>query len=463
MTEGLYSLDTEKALVGAALADNAIFLTAGVKSGDFHDERHAAIWQAGAEVAGHGDYADSITVAERLKRNGVDVPFSVLAGLLAGDFHTMHADSYAKIVRDFSERRRAMSVLQDAARSIGRSNGTWKAEVSELSERLAGQVAPVVDLAQRQTTWTAAELLAAEFPEPRWAVPGIIPVGLSVLAGRPKVGKSWLALQVAMAKGNGGYVLGQHIEPGKVLYLALEDSPRRLQERIRKQGITATAGVTFATSWRRFSDGGLDDLRREITDNGYSLVIVDTLGRALGRVRHDDYGDMTAAVGELQELALVHDVAILAIDHHRKSAADQQYLDPIDEIQGSTAKSGSVDAAIGLFKEQGKRGAVLKVTGRDVEWQELALSWDAVTCCWQLEGTAEEVSLRGRKGDVLNVLRDHYPEALTTKEIAELTGIGANHVSPILQDLVTMGYLTLEPKRGKQQPYALTEQGRSSV
>ena len=77
-----------------------------------------------------------------------------------------------------------------------------------------------------KTRWTIEELAKAEFAPPRWAVPGIVPVGLSSLAGRPKLGKSWLALQIAVAVGCGGRLFDLKIDPGKVLYLALEDSPR---------------------------------------------------------------------------------------------------------------------------------------------------------------------------------------------------------------------------------------------
>ncbi|MEJ7703487.1 MAG: AAA family ATPase [Geodermatophilaceae bacterium] len=86
-----------------------------------------------------------------------------------------------------------------------------------------------------RTSWTAAELMACDFPEPRWAVPGIIAEGLTLLAGAPKVGKSWLALGLGIAVATGGKALGAlDVTAGDVLYLALEDPPRRLQERLAK-------------------------------------------------------------------------------------------------------------------------------------------------------------------------------------------------------------------------------------
>ena len=93
--------------------------------------------------------------------------------------------------------------------------------------------------------WTADDILTTDWPKPVWAIPGLLPVGLTILAGRPKVGKSWLTLQIALAVASGGRVLGQPGEKGPVLYLALEDPPRRLKERMLKQGWTKDLPVDF--------------------------------------------------------------------------------------------------------------------------------------------------------------------------------------------------------------------------
>ncbi len=315
---------------------------------------------------------------------------------------------------------------------------------------------------QPVTGWSAAELLAADFPEPAWAVPGFVPVGLSALGGRPKVGKSWLALQIAIAVGTGGMVFNQRVTPGKVLYLALEDNGRRLRDRALKQGMPASATIRFETSWPRLTQGGLALLAKAIDAEGYTFVVLDTLGRALGRLDRNDYGDNTELMGALQELAIARDIAVLAVDHTRKPVAGLP-SDPVDDIIGSTGKTGAVDAVLSLTRSQGKRGAVLSITGREVTQESYALSWAGVTCCWQLDGTAEEVEMQGRRGAVLDLFRERHPETLTTKEIADHTGIGTNHVSPILQDLVKRGYLRSEPKRGREQPYALTERESGNV
>src|SRR5215218_1452231 len=84
-------------------------------------------------------------------------------------------------------------------------------------------------------TFTAADLMALELPEVRWAVPGIVPEGVTLLAGKPKLGKSWLTLDLGVAISTGRVALGtKRVEQGECLYLALEDNRRRLQTRLHK-------------------------------------------------------------------------------------------------------------------------------------------------------------------------------------------------------------------------------------
>lgn len=394
--EHLYKPEMEEALVGAALIDRDIFLAADIAPADFHDSELAEIWATGRELVSAGGWVDATVIHDALAQRNVDVKMHRLLKLVDLErVNPASAPYYAEQVRDLADRRRAFATVQELAQRISSSNGTWRHEVNALAGELAEHgkepvptVRPTV-----KTSWTVAELYDTDFPEPQWAVPDIVPVGLSFLAGRPKVGKSWLALQIAHAVGTGGMTFDRHVTKGRVLYLALEDGPRRLRNRLWKHAVPRDANITFETTWRRFTEGGLDDLRA--VAGSYQLVVVDTISRALGKADQSDLADMTLIVGDLQQLALELDIAIIVIDHHRKPAG--MISDPIDDIVGLTAKAAVADAVLGLTKQQGKAGAVLKVTGRDIEEQELALSWDAVTCAWQLEGTVEEVSLRGNK------------------------------------------------------------------
>lgn len=304
-----------------------------------------------------------------------------------------------------------------------------------------------------RTTWTAQELLEAEFPEPEWAIPGILPVGLNSLAGRPKLGKSWLGLQIAHTVGTGGYVFGQRVEHGKVICLTLEDSPRRLQDRLRKQGVPSRAGIVFHTSWPTFRDGGIEDLIATIRSEEYRLAIVDTLSRAIRGAKQDDLDQMTILLGELQSQAQQSGVGVLLIDHHRKPGGTNP--DPVDDIIGSTAKSAVFDTILGLYRERGKRDATLHIVGRDVEERTIDLSFDPVLCTWEPNDQAGKPQPGSRKGRIMEAIRELQAggNLPTTTAIAGLTGIDKGNVSSDLLALVDEELVEKGEKRGREQPY----------
>lgn len=451
MTE-LYDSHTELAALRCAIVEPELF-TNHFEAGDFGNEAYGAAWAAGRHLLTAGRPVTFDTLAEELERVGVESPVALVNQIYNDGYESpAYIDDYAATIKRWAQYRQAAALLGLLAIP---GDGHQAPDVDKMLATLADGVTKLRG-AQRtkagaiKTDWTVAELLTTDFPEPRWAVPGLIPVGLSWLAGRPKVGKSWLALQIAHAVGSGGMALGQAVEPGRVLYLALEDSPRRLKSRLQKQSAPSYATIDFRTSWRVLTDGGLEDLRAAIDSEGYRLVVVDTFSRAAGRADQGDWADMSELTGELQSIALGGDMAVLVLDHHRKPAGFEG--NPIDDIANSTAKAAVIDAALGLYKQQGKPGATLKVVGRDVEEAELVLSFDGVTGCWQLEGTAADVALRGNKTKVLDALRAAQGD-LTLSELEKLTGITVNNLHPILAELVDLGAVERLAKRGREVPY----------
>jgi hypothetical protein len=326
------------------------------------------------------------------------------------------------------------------------------------AERSADLVALIAaDPEPPKQVWSVAELLATEFPEPTWAIPDLLPTGLVVLAGRPKLGKSWLALQMAVAVGTGGKVLGRDAARGKVFYLALEDSERRIRRRLERQGAPADGRIDFRFDWQPLSRGGTADLMATLNEQSYTLVVIDTISRALGMADQMDQADMTVSLGGLQRLAIERDITILLVDHHRKGGA-QSVGDVVDDVMGATSKVGVADAAMGLYRERRKREAVLKVTGRDIDDQELAIAFDPVTCCWQYEGDAHAVRAESVQGEILEALTELGGTA-TTAQIAKWLNKPADNVSRELAELVAKGKVSRGERQGKEVPYTLAGQG----
>jgi hypothetical protein len=271
--------------------------------------------------------------------------------------------------------------------------------------------------------FTAADLEKMELPAPRWAVEGIIPEGLSLLAGKPKLGKSWFALNLALAVALGGIALGSiRVERGDVLYLALEDTKRRLKDRIAK--LTARqeirggwpANLQLARSWPRQDKGGLAEIFEWLHGHlDARLVVVDTWPkfRPMRAGRGDCYEEDYAHAAELKAVGDEHGVAILANAHCRKLAA----LDPLEEVSGTLGLTGAADGIAVLRRERGQLDASLSLTGRDIEEREIALRFDPQCALWSILGDAEEYRLGKERQEIIDVLKTGG-EPLTPKEVA---------------------------------------------
>ena len=289
-----------------------------------------------------------------------------------------------------------------------------------------------------------------ELPPVRWAVPGILPEGLSLLAGKPKLGKSWLALGLAVAKASGGFALGKiPVDRGEVLYLALEDNRRRLQNRLRKvlDGAPPPEGLHIATEWARVDEGGAEDLDDWLAvhpDAG--LVVVDILKVVRPKVSGNRgiYDADYEALQAMQRIAGTHGVAVLVVHHTRKMAA----ADPVDEVSGSTGLSGGADGIMVLKRDRGKADAYLHVTGREVEDEaELALGWDASRASWTLAGDADEYRLSQERRSLIEAL-GAAGGGMSPKDIAEGLGKSVGSVKVLLGEMVKAGQVS-NPSYGR--------------
>ena len=305
---------------------------------------------------------------------------------------------------------------------------------------------PLNALAPRRTSYSAVDLMASEFPEPKYAVPGIVAEGLNLFAGAPKIGKSWAALGLALSVASGGHALGKvPVERGDVLYLALEDSPRRLQSRIRSllgPGESVPEGLHFETEWPRLTEGGIEAINKWLWEHpDCRLVVVDVFAKvrpANGSDRSDRYLADYGAVAPLNALAQEHGVAFLVLHHTRKAQAD----DFLDSVSGTQGLAGAADAVLVMRRSRGRADAELHVTGRDIEEQSYALRFDGQVGSWTLLGNAEEYALRETRAQILEVLRAHG--AMTPKKLSDISEIPHELAKKTLQRMANDGQLVAE-------------------
>jgi len=273
--------------------------------------------------------------------------------------------------------------------------------------------------------WRKARDLQREgLPPITYPVAGILPEGVTLCAGRPKQGKSFLALNLAIAVAAGGKALGDiPVQQGDVLYLTLEGGAHGFLPRLETMlaGQPAPDALDYATEWPRLEEGGAELLTEWLNEHPQArLVIIDTLARVrqptnskLG-IYEQDY----AAMQSLVNLAASRHVAILVITHTRKAPAD----DPLDTVSSSTGLTGSVDAVWVLQRVRGQASATLTVTGRAVPDDDLGLEWDEQLCCWTHAGAAEEVKRTHERREVLAVLREEGGRAMTAQQVADVLG-----------------------------------------
>lgn len=227
-------------------------------------------------------------------------------------------------------------------------------------------------------TITGTELMNADLPPTRMIVHRLIPQGLHILAGAPKIGKSWLTLWLCLQIAKGEPVWNLPTEKGTVLYLCLEDSLSRIQERMLDLSGNVPSNIHFATMAETIENGlakQIEDFLSEHLDTNF--IAIDTLQR----VRNTS-GDLNAYANDYKDICLLKQITdklgigILLIHHLRKQGDG----DPINMISGTTGLTGAVDGAYVLAKDsRDSRRAKLIATGRDIEDAELILEFDRET------------------------------------------------------------------------------------
>jgi DNA-binding Lrp family transcriptional regulator len=292
-------------------------------------------------------------------------------------------------------------------------------------------------------------LLEHEFAQARFAVSRLIPEGLSLLCAKPKLGKSWLALHLAVSVATGGKALGEYwCEPGAALYLALEDNLRRMQSRLRTMDAKGLSQLTVETRFKRADEGGVRDIENWITsqEGTARLIIIDTLARFKPREsgKRNSYDADTDALGPLQQLAVGRGLSVLIIHHVRKAGAE----DWIDRINGTAGLAGVADALFELDRCRGEHDAVLRGTGRDINEFEIGIRFDPETGLWSktAESPAELLATEEQQR-VLNEVRSK-PEGLPLGEIALALGKSVQSTSNIVQRLVDRNLLSKGLGRG---------------
>jgi len=312
-----------------------------------------------------------------------------------------------------------------------------------------------------------ADLTQMNIPEPRWIVDRLIPEGLTILGGHPKIGKSWLVQHLSLAVAAGGFALGAfRCEQGSVLHLALEDTPRRFQKRMLMMlhGAAPPRDAYFVNGCPAFSaddrhPGGLDHIQKWLEDHHRDcrLIVIDTLQkiRPRGQSRENLYMREYRELEPLQTIAGRYGIAIICVTHLNQG----EHADPLSGFQGSAAIPGTADTSMRLDRtDRAEADATLFITGRDVEAQRGALRFDRATGLWSWMGDASELAQTKERVEIIRVMKSEGRPMRPSDIAAAIPNTNAKAVHRLLSKLLDCG--DVERAAGQHGRYVLPPENR---
>jgi hypothetical protein len=330
------------------------------------------------------------------------------------------------------------------------------------------------DIAASETRSPCTDLLAGlrdgvwlnaqEFPPLAYAVPGLVPEGLVLMVGPPKIGKSWQVLSHGLAVAAGGVTLGviDVGPPRPVLYLALEDGDRRLQDRCRRLlgPDPIPARLEYLTRVRPGQVVATIAAWLDRSRGPDPFVILDTLGKVMPTALPGEsaYQRDYRVGSALHELCDAHPGLTLLVNHHDRKAASDDF---VDSVSGTHGLAGAADTVLVLTRDRHSTDGLLKVTGRDVPEGEYALRF-VDGCAWTLDGgdldtAAQRASqvratagLGDRSAEVVGYVLDH-PDGVRLADVAAALGLDQRTAGVYLGRAVGAGRL-VRLGRGRYGP-----------
>lgn len=240
-------------------------------------------------------------------------------------------------------------------------------------------------------TVTMQELYQDIYSKKSPVIEGLLYQGTYLFVGSPKIGKSFFMAQLAYHVSTGTPLWDYPVKKGTVLYLALEDDYRRLQERMyRMFGTDSTENLYFSVSSKPLGNGLTDQLSGFIREHpDTTLVIIDTLQK-IREVDSDSYSYAKdyEIINQLKQFSDSWGICLLLVHHTRK----QKSSDNFDMISGTNGLLGCADGAFMLYKEnRTSNKATLEISGRDQQDQKIHLIRDEEKLCWNFEKAETEL------------------------------------------------------------------------
>lgn len=274
---------------------------------------------------------------------------------------------------------------------------------------------------------SALDLQKAELPPVEYLIEDILPQGTSILTAASKIGKSWLVLDMGLKIAAGERFFNKKTKQTGVLYLALEDSYTRLQDRMNKvlNDNPPPENFYFLTEVPNLENDLLAELEAILTKYPeIKLIIIDTLQKIRGQalLRESAYQQDYREMGMIKKFADKHRISIFLVHHNRKLVDDS---DPFNMISGTNGIMGSADTIFVITKKsRNDKKAVLHITGRDVLQNDIVICFNEITSRWDIIGYKEKIN------------REEYernPIVRTVRELLKLKGTWEGTASMLIE------------------------------
>lgn len=304
------------------------------------------------------------------------------------------------------------------------------------------------------------EIMTTVYKPIAFVVEGLIAQGLYILAGAPKVGKSWLALDMCLSIAKGEKVLGHATTQGTALYLCLEDSYVRIQNRLYEITNEPTNRLHFVIISESIGNGleeQIEDFKSQ--NNDLKVVFIDTL-QMVRNETDSNYGSDYKELYVLKTLADKLEITIVVVHHTRKCSDN----DPFNMISGSTGLSGCVDGSMVLIEsKRGSRKAKLHCVGRDIENVEINLQFDSDLKKWIVTDKPPDCKSKDNifLAALYVYLKEHTDFCGTASELVHVLKSVSNETfypNRVTRDLIQNGYVLR--KYGVDFQYKRTRTGR---
>ena len=281
-------------------------------------------------------------------------------------------------------------------------------------------------------------LMDMKLPPTKFCVETLLPQGISILGGAPKIGKSWMVLDLCVRIAKGEAIWNLSTQKGTTLYLCLEDSLNRIQQRLCMLTDEVPENAYFATAAGTLADGLCEQIRNFVSEHPDTvLVAVDTFQIVRANTTDTSYANDYDDVRKIKQLADELEISILLVHHLRKQGDG----DPLNKISGTTGISGAMDAIFVLDKSKRNADtATLVCTGRDIEYREMEMKLSKENCVWTLVSDSlenpqlilpdEMVSLiefmktkksfSGTNSEFIELFNSYYGKKLSAKSLKQM-------------------------------------------